>query len=419
MAIAHVRRKSTVIDLASSKRVAKRRFHFTKKAIEALPVPEGAQRAYYYDAQVRGLALGVAASGRRVFVLYRKVAGKPERITIGLYPDLSIEQARKRAEELNGAIAQGRNPATEKRRIRAESTLSELFDLDLESFGKLHKRTWPEDVAVFNRYLARWRHRKISTITRAEVLALHARLGLESGQVTANRTLALLRALFNRAHRDYGFEGKNPAAGITFFKERKRRRFLEGHELPAFFEALAQEPNETIRDYILVSLLTGARRSNVQALEWTEISWDRATWTIPATKAKADEPIDVALAPIVFRILQNRHATSVSKFAFPGIGKTGHLVEPKIAWGRILRRAGLTDLRLHDLRRTLGSWQAATGASLTIIGKSLGHTSLEATQVYARLDLDPVRASVERATQAMLLAGGVLAGGVAGLLEGK
>jgi integrase len=78
-----------------------------------------------------------------------------------------------------------------------------------------------------------------------------------------------------------------------------------------------------------------------------------------------------------------------------------------------LKRAGLTDLRIHDLRRTLGSWQAALGASLPIIGKSLGHQSLEATQIYSRLELGPVRQSVERAGQAMLLAGGV-----AGLLAG-
>jgi integrase len=99
---------------------------------------------------------------------------------------------------------------------------------------------------------------------------------------------------------------------------------------------------------------------------------------------------------------------------FPGRGKTGHLVEPKTAWARILKRAGLQNLRLHDLRRTLGSWQAATGASLPIIGKSLGHKSLAATQVYARLNLDPVRAAVNTATDAMLLAGGVT-----GLLEGE
>jgi integrase len=122
--------------------------------------------------------------------------------------------------------------------------------------------------------------------------------------------------------------------------------------------------------------------------------------------------MDVALSPIVLRLLENRKATSTGEWVFPGRGRTGHLVEPKSAWKRILKRAGLQDLRLHDLRRTLGSWQAATGASLPIIGKTLGHKSLSTTQIYARLNLDPVRLAVNTATDAMLLAGRV-----AGLLK--
>ena len=95
------------------------------------------------------------------------------------------------------------------------------------------------------------------------------------------------------------------------------------------------------------------------------------------------------------------------------IGSSCTLERPKRTFRREFPAAGLPDLRLHDLRRTLGSWQAATGASLPIIGKSLGHKSLAATQIYARLDLDPVRASVNKATDAMLLAGEATA-----LLEG-
>jgi integrase len=91
-------------------------------------------------------------------------------------------------------------------------------------------------------------------------------------------------------------------------------------------------------------------------------------------------------------------------WVFPGDGKTGHMVEVKSGWARILKRAGITDCRMHDHRRTLGSWQALQGASLAIIGASLGHQSLQATQVYARLNADPVRASVTRATDAMLAA---------------
>ncbi len=106
-------------------------------------------------------------------------------------------------------------------------------------------------------------------------------------------------------------------------------------------------------------------------------------------------------------LLQQRKTAITSDFVFPGAGGTGHLTEPKKGWQRIREKANITNLRLHDLRRTLGSWQARTGASLAIIGKSLNHKSPQATSIYARLDLDPVRASVEKATKAMLEAGGI------------
>lgn len=92
---------------------------------------------------------------------------------------------------------------------------------------------------------------------------------------------------------------------------------------------------------------------------------------------------------------------SHDKWIFPSWSAAGRYMWPKEAWHRIRTRAGLNDLRMHDLRRTLGSWQACQGSSLQIIGKSLGHSSTRATLLYARLHLDPVRESVERATAAI------------------
>lgn len=118
-----------------------------------------------------------------------------------------------------------------------------------------------------------------------------------------------------------------------------------------------------------------------------------------------NDPQTVTLSAESVEILHARK--SDGEFVFPGIGKHGHLVEPKKGWLRILARAGISDLRVHDLRRTLGSWQAKTGASLVIIGKSLNHKNVQTTAIYARLDSDPVRESVARATSAMLTAGGL------------
>jgi len=115
----------------------------------------------------------------------------------------------------------------------------------------------------------------------------------------------------------------------------------------------------------------------------------------------------VALSPEAIEILQNRKPSDGAIFVFPGSGKAGHLMEPKKGWKRILERAGIDNLRIHDLRRTLGSWQAKTGASLAIIGKSLNHKNQNTTAIYARLDLDPVRDSVNKATSAMMQAAGL------------
>ncbi len=161
------------------------------------------------------------------------------------------------------------------------------------------------------------------------------------------------------------------------------------------------EPNDTVRDYIYVSLFTGARKSNVLAMRWEDINFERREWLIPETKN--GEPLRVHLVEKVLDILERRReAYGEQEWVFKGSGKTGHLVEPQAGWKRILRRANIKDLRLHDLRRTLGSWQAATGANSFMIGRTLGHKNQQSTAVYARLNIDPVRDSVEKATQAML-----------------
>ena len=95
---------------------------------------------------------------------------------------------------------------------------------------------------------------------------------------------------------------------------------------------------------------------------------------------------------------------------FPAETATGHIVDPRKSWARVMKRSGIEDLRPHDLRRSLGSWQAIAGASLPIIGASLGHKDPKATAVYARLQLDPVRRSVDEAVDSMVKAGGLLGG---------
>ena len=380
------------------------KFNFTKAAIEALPTPNKGWK-YYYDLKVQGLGVGIGSTGKKSFILYRKINGRPERINLGRYPDFTIEQARGKASEINADIASGFNPADVARKSKREMTLDDLFHEYMTRTAAFNKRP-DKPKANYRLYLSPWGKRKLSTITHEEVDSLHKKLGREKGVVTANIALKLLHVMYNKAINEWRiWKGENVAHGTKKFTEHSRDRFIQSDELPRFFQALADEQNDTMRDYFLLSLLTGARRANVLSMRWQDVNFGRAEWRIEETKNGT--PQTVTLSPEAMDLLRNRKPVEPAAFVFPGSGKTGHLMEPKKGWKRILERAGIDDLRIHDLRRTLGSWQAKTGASLAIIGKSLNHKNQNTTAIYARLDLDPVRDSVNTATSAMMKAAGV------------
>jgi integrase len=380
------------------------KLNFAKRALEALPTT--GKRYYVHDSRVRGLALYVTSTGVKTFLLYRKVNGAPVKLKIGRLEDLSIEQARNKAEELNNQIALGQNPQEEAQEKRQELTFAAFFPVYMERHATPYKKTARFDEDIFRLHLKEpLASKRLSAITRGDIQVLHARIGANSGHACANRVVDTVLSIFGKAI-EWGYlKGENPAK-VKRFKVQSRDRFLQKDELATFLAALEEEPNDTMKDYFWLSLLTGARKSNMLAMRWDEIRTAQGEWRIPMTKN--GEAQVVPLVPQALAILERRReAVGGSEWVFPSEGKTGHLQDPKKAWKRLLTRAGITDLRLHDLRRSLGSWQAMSGSSPYIIGKSLGHKSHQATAVYARLTLDPVRSSMEQAVNAMLVAGGV------------
>jgi integrase len=165
---------------------------------------------------------------------------------------------------------------------------------------------------------------------------------------------------------------------------------------------LEEESSQKVKDFIKVALFTGQRRMNCLQMKWADVNLERGSWAIPQTKTGRHE---VPLTVEAVKVLKQRHkARGDSEYVFPGRHERGHLQDPMRQWREILKRAGIENLRLHDLRRSLGSWQAATGASLSIIGKTLGHSRPETTAIYGRLESSPVRAAMETATAAILAA---------------
>jgi integrase len=392
------------------------RIRFSKTSLLSLPLPSGG-RVTVFDADMPKLAVRVTPTGAKTFYVIRRHGGKVSWVKLGAFPEMTVEQARGQAAKVLAEYASGGDPAGARRAARGEPTFAEFF----AEYGARHgmkKKTWDDDVQRFARYLAKpLGGVRLSAITRAMVagvLSGAARGGKSAGTVRNVRALA--SHMLNMAV-DWGYLETNPAWGLKVEgKKVSRTRFLQPAELGPFFEAVAMEGG-MMADFILLALLTGARRSNLCAMRREDVDLDAGEWHIPVTKN--GEPQTVALCPEAAGILRRRLARGAGEgaaaagFVFPGRGRTGHLVEPKYAFMRVLARAGIPygrgaegGVTLHDLRRTLGSWQARTGASLPIIGKSLNHKSVQSTAVYARLDLGPVRQSVNTATAAMFEAAG-------------
>jgi len=427
---------------------------FTKTALSSLVPPEQGKRLAVYDTEVPKLAMRITAAGARTFYVVKRAGASIAWVKLGSFPEMTIEQARVEAQKILGEFAAGANPATARRAIREEPSFTEVFEQflvekkkrDGTHIGEHTKRDYRDTLRI---YMNSIKSKKLSHITRADIKAIHTKTTKKSA-AQADRALAIVSSVFNFATDQEIFSGINPASRIQKNPAPSRDRFAQKFELPQLFAAIAES---SLADFFWLSLLTGARRSNVQEMAWRDIDLDARIWRIGMTKNGT--PQNVTLSPEAVTILETRRReTCGSQFVFPGEGKSGHLVEPKKAWTAILLRAGLrrlldhletlgkltaeerqqaeqqiahapvaaekhyrtladelgiepasyemTDLRIHDLRRTLGSWQAKTGASLPIIGKSLNHKTPQATAIYARLDLDPVRHSVETATQAML-----------------
>jgi len=430
------------------------KLRFTKTALLALAHPEAGKRLAVYDTEITKLALRITSAGTRTFYVVKRANASMAWVKLGTFPEMTVEQARAEAQKVLAEFAGGANPAAARRAIREEPTFAQaLADMLTHKTKRdgtpITERTKKDYLDTARLHMGAIVNSKLSHITRSEVKAIHTKASKNSAR-QADKAVAIVSSVFNYAADMEHFKGENPAARIKKNAVVTRDRFVQAAELPYLFAAIAES---SLSDFFLLSLLTGARRSNVQAMAWRDLDLDARIWRIGMTKNGT--PQNVTLSPEAVAALAARKSTAgTSPFVFSGDGKTGHLVEPKKAWASILLRASLrrlldhlqltaeerqqagqqviiapaaaakryraiaaalkidpaiydmTDLRIHDLRRTLGSWQAKTGSSLVIIGKSLNHKSQQSTAIYARLDLDPVRQSVNTATQAMLEAAG-------------
>lgn len=382
------------------------KFRFTKTRVEALPPADPGKRDEYRDEAQPGLWLRVSAAGVKTYaVLARKKGGGLERITIGTADKLTPENARTEAKQIIADLARGISHAAPARAARGEVTFGELF-ADYLADRSMKPRSRSNYEGFYKRHIeAELGRRKLSDVTPERVKKLHAKITKEA-PTTANRCLSVVKVVFNWHAEVNKWAGVNPADRIRKNKESARERFLQPAELARFFQSLEQS-EEPSKSFFLLALLTGARRSNVLAMRWADLNLEDALWFIPAADAKAGDPLTIPLVPEAVEVLQRikdeQEQGAKTPWVFPAESKSGHYEEPKRAWATLLRRAELADLRIHDLRRTMGSWLVRTGANTAINAKALGHKSMQAAAIYQRLaDTDPVREAMDRAASAIL-----------------
>ncbi len=356
-------------------------------------------RCVLWDDEVPGFGCRVYPGGRKAFVLSYRVGDRKRLLTIGTYGVLTLDQARTAARsELAKVQTEGADPVATREQERQGETVRDLCTAYLDRYAKVHKKSWSEDERRINsRILPVWASLKAKAIKRADVAALHSKIGTKEGHpYEANRVRELVAKMFELAHR-WGFvpeDHRNPAQGIDDYKETKRDRWVTHDELPRLAQAINEEPNASARAALWLYLLTGARKSELLKAQWADVDWTRAELRLPDTKTGRVHYIP--LSPPAVALLRDLPQTEGNPYVLPGKLPGAHLVNISKPWGRVRTAAGVEDVRLHDLRRTVGSWLAQSGNSLHLIGRVLNHSNQSTTAVYARFGEDSVRAALDQ-----------------------
>ncbi len=410
---------------------------------------DGRSRDVRWDETFPGFGVRIYPSNRKAFVLKYRLNEKQTFMVVGDFgTEYTLNEARNRARELRVGIRKGTDPLEEKKKAKSATTFGDLSDKFIEQYAKIHKRTWETDQGRLKRHIpSAWRGRKIKEIKRSDLEKLHNSIG-KTRPYEANRTLDLLRVVFRQARLwdDVDFDHENPAEGIRKFPEKKRRRWAKPEEIRLLAASIDLEPDLYVRAALWLYMLTGARKTELLTARRSDIDWKHGSLRLPETKSGEEQSLTLSRPALA--ILQSIPAFEKNPYLFPGSVKGKHRVNIDKAWRRVRKRASvafwtshedeevsslvqslgenpsfesviaatedggiqlppaLHDLRLHDLRRTVGSWLTQGGVDLNKVKDALRHSNISTTLIYARLGEDPVRDAMEGLGEQLLEAVG-------------
>ncbi len=347
----------------------------TKRAIDDLQ--PGDKDAFFWDADITGLAVKVTPKGKKTFMVQYRPGGRgspTRKIFIGPFGEVTLHKARTEAKRIFGLRAEGRDPALERQQAKQRAISNKFADIAADFLAKhaSQNRTVDETARILKRdVLPKWGKRSIHEIGKRDVNDLLDAIVARGSHVMANRTLANLRKLFNWCV-SRGIITASPCEGISApHREKARDRVLSDDELIAIFNA-AKQMGGAFGAIIQMLILTAQRRNEVSEMTWNELDLNNDIWTIPGSRTKNEKPHFVHLSEQASAVLSS--VLNVGAFTFTSNGKTPFSGFSK-AKKRLDEFSGVTDWRLHDIRRTVTSGMAQLGIAPHVADKILNHQS--------------------------------------------
>lgn len=353
-----------------------------RRAIDAMQ-PQASGQAWLYDTALPGFLVLCQASGRKSYVVrYKAPTGAWRKLTIALCSEMAPDTARDEARRLLEAARLGRDPAEERRAAQEAPELADLQNRFMtEHAAKLKPGSRRNYEILWRRHiLPRMGERvKVAHIKRQDVQRLHD--AMRATPHNANRALEVMHKAMELAE-VWGWreQGTNPAEHVAAFHEQHRQRTLTDSEMRRLWAVLdgieADGQPVPFTTVVRLLLLTGCRLGEWLGARWNWIDLERGLLRLPDSKTGAR---DVHLPAEAMAILEGLPRTSV--YILPG-EKGGPIGGMQRAWRRMRKAAGLEDVRLHDLRHTVGSLGHRAGLNQRQIADLLGHRQMATTARY-------------------------------------
>ncbi|MEP5374317.1 MAG: tyrosine-type recombinase/integrase [Hyphomicrobiales bacterium] len=359
----------------------------------------------YFCTSCRGLALEVRATGGKTYYLrYTDARSKSRYLKLADAADVTTAQARKLCEQARNRIAMGEDPLAEKAVKRNVPTFRAFAYERYLPYVKTYKASWNTDESILRVHLIpAFGSKHLDEITKDDVIKFR-QAALQSGAKpgTVNRRLILLRYIYNLAVRDWEVPGVpgNPTHGVALLEENnKKERYITKEELKRLYDAVRLSQNKMLSYIVPMLVVTGARKGEVLNARWEDFDLNRRQWRVP--KAKSGQTRYIPLGENALRVIDAVRGVSGSEYPFgnPATGKPyKHLYR---AWDTARETAGLSDVRMHDLRHSFASFLINSGRSLYEVQKLLGHTQVKTTQRYAHLSQETLLEAADAGTASL------------------